>query len=594
MSKQGQKRVLTLDAFIVKRPKPNPGGATGPAFVALHPPKQGSSPTVSAQATARTNGDTCAATPTSSSAHPAASCSPKPKPKPQPKPVPETQPKPTPLPTVKPATPASAPVGATRFIKGWDMWDEHHVKLPCSTKNVIYEAGKASKWRAIEGILGRHLACVQDLEECILQINPSYRGKWDFSGLREFVEKRMQAEERVELFATALPAMQSAVLNTQHLFTEPIPLLVAGKEREVVFTQQQVYCLLSNAFFCTFPHRNQQQGKGPTARKTEYGNFPSINFSGLFRAQYLTISGQANPSHGACAPAQEAKLRCLFSWFQQQASRGTDHTLSIRRVVGARVDWEGCSRQLAKLTCSTEGSIEDADPSLVHVDFANKFLGGGILGKGCVQEEIMMAQFPEMIVARLVTEALEDNEAIIFTGVERFSAVSGYGDKVEFRGPVTDRSRVESNIRQRTICAVDAFDFSQPDTTIEEQFSPRYLNRELGKAYTGFSAASVNASSQGLATGNWGCGAFKGDRELKALLQLCASSAAGYMQLLYYTFGDEPFALGFVELHQRLCRARVTVGQLYMWLADLYSARKTQAPPPTAFAHVASYLRGFE
>lgn len=52
-----------------------------------------------------------------------------------------------------------------------------------------------------------------------------------------------------------------------------------------------------------------------------------------------------------------------------------------------------------------------------QVDFANRFLGGGVLGLGAVQEEIRFCICPELIVTRLFCEALEDNECIIITGM---------------------------------------------------------------------------------------------------------------------------------------------------------------------------------
>lgn len=39
--------------------------------------------------------------------------------------------------------------------------------------------------------------------------------------------------------------------------------------------------------------------------------------------------------------------------------------------------------------------IDDYNYSL-RVDFANEYIGGGTLGFGCVQEEIMFASFPEL------------------------------------------------------------------------------------------------------------------------------------------------------------------------------------------------------
>ncbi len=52
----------------------------------------------------------------------------------------------------------------------------------------------------------------------------------------------------------------------------------------------------------------------------------------------------------------------------------------------------------------------------LQVDFANRFVGGGVTGSGLVQEEIRFLINPELIAARLFTEALEDNECLIVTG----------------------------------------------------------------------------------------------------------------------------------------------------------------------------------
>lgn len=60
-----------------------------------------------------------------------------------------------------------------------------------------------------------------------------------------------------------------------------------------------------------------------------------------------------------------------------------------------------------------------------QVDFANRKVGGGVLRDGCVQEEILFVLYPELICARLFTEALEEDEALLITGVERFNEYKG-------------------------------------------------------------------------------------------------------------------------------------------------------------------------
>lgn len=52
----------------------------------------------------------------------------------------------------------------------------------------------------------------------------------------------------------------------------------------------------------------------------------------------------------------------------------------------------------------------------MQVDFASRWIGGGVLSSGLVQEEILFLMSPELIVSRLFTERLADNECLIITG----------------------------------------------------------------------------------------------------------------------------------------------------------------------------------
>ena len=55
------------------------------------------------------------------------------------------------------------------------------------------------------------------------------------------------------------------------------------------------------------------------------------------------------------------------------------------------------------------------------MDFANEYVGGGVLGQGCVQEEIRFLVCPELIIARLITEKLDSNEVLEVVGAETYS-----------------------------------------------------------------------------------------------------------------------------------------------------------------------------
>ena len=74
--------------------------------------------------------------------------------------------------------------------------------------------------------------------------------------------------------------------------------------------------------------------------------------------------------------------------------------------------------------------MEDvAEPSLL-VDFANKHIGGGVLGFGWVQEKILFLIHPELLLSCLIcVDPMAENEAILLVGAERTAEYSGYADK---------------------------------------------------------------------------------------------------------------------------------------------------------------------
>lgn len=70
----------------------------------------------------------------------------------------------------------------------------------------------------------------------------------------------------------------------------------------------------------------------------------------------------------------------------------------------------------------------------LKVDFANKFLGGGALMSGCVQEELMFANHPELFTAQLLCEAMKPNECIFLSGYKKYFKNKGYGWSAAYDG----------------------------------------------------------------------------------------------------------------------------------------------------------------
>lgn len=160
-------------------------------------------------------------------------------------------------------------------------------------------------------------------------------------------------------------------------------------------------------------------------------------------------------------------------------------------------DWANCDSDFnrIKLHVAADGLIEDG-VGLLQVDFANKFLGGGVLGLGCVQEEIRFVINPELLVTRLFVEMMQPNEAIFFIGSERFCKFTGYATNFKFDGNllsllvliclfilalvgefIDKTPRDKSRRRLCDIVAINATKFFRP----AEQFRDFLMQRELNK-----------------------------------------------------------------------------------------------------------------
>lgn len=221
--------------------------------------------------------------------------------------------------------------------------------------------------------------------------------------------------------------------------------------------------------------------------------------------------------------------------------------------------------------------IEDQSVEALEVDFANKYLGGGALSRGCVQEEIRFMINPELIVGMLFLASMADNESIEIVGAERFSNYSGYASSFRFTGDHEDKRGVDSFGRRRTrIIAIDAL--CSPG---KKQYSIEFLLREANKAFCGFLDQQVSESEIGIATGNWGCGAFGGDPQVKAVIQWLAASQATRPFILYYTFGlEELQKLEMVV--QWIMSHKWSVGELWNMLVE-YSIQRLKRRTSVGF-----------
>ncbi|KAL2349430.1 hypothetical protein Fmac_003430 [Flemingia macrophylla] len=449
-------------------------------------------------------------------------------------------------------------------------------------------------------------------------------------GYALFFDEVMSRDESRQWFQEVLPALGNLLLRFPSLlethYQNPNPNIMAidgeedmltstalrlldSQQPGIVFLSQElIAALLACSLFCLFPVNERRLKR-----------LPAINFDGL------TLYDNYNRK-------QENKIWCIVHYFQRISCEMPKGVVSFeRKVLPFENDsihisypdanfWSTSDIPLCNFEVHSSGLIEDQSSGAVEVDFANKYLGGGALGGGCVQEEIRFMVSPELIAGMLFLPAMAENEAIEIVGVER------YASSFRFSGDYVDEREVDTIGRRKTrIAAIDAL--CEPGM---RQYRAKFLLREINKAFCGFlnqctcqqyqkilqengcssspfdaaTSTSMESSEEknsnhiirnsqnnfhrmdqgnniGVATGNWGCGAFGGDPEVKTIIQWLAASQALRPFIAYYTFGLEALQ-NLDEVTHWISSQRWTVGDLWNMLIE-YSTNKLKGETNIGF-----------
>ncbi|KAI6185438.1 CBN-UNC-1 protein [Aphelenchoides besseyi] len=245
------------------------------------------------------------------------------------------------------------------------------------------------------------------------------------------------------------------------------------------------------------------------------------------------------------------KLNFIISYFNSLSHNMPEGMITILRQSTCSIDFSLWDASLADVFLDNDNVIENCIDE-AHVDFANKLIGGGVFSQGCLQEEIRFLISPECLISCLLCEMLNDNEAILILGAQRFSFYEGYGNTFKYVGGYRNRFKLPRTLlghHPTEIIAIDALPFEAGKQ--HEQFYANKINRELKKAFIGFAIKTPNTRCQSIATGNWGCGAFGGNLELKS------ASLTG-RDLHYFTFKNYALGSSFAQLKNMLEKRNLT------------------------------------
>lgn len=347
----------------------------------------------------------------------------------------------------------------------------------------------------------------------------------------------------------------------------------------VAWSKGQCLCILTCSFFTLFPRTSVN------CECEEVEGLPSINFEEMYfsRAEsvetekmrmileyfYTMVITRGYPDVTANPPVVVQPDEVHEQ--QQQATQGSIYILRHQASatdVRQRLErlWD---QPLIPFVVHRERESIDDESQMLRVDFANALIGGASLAYGCVQEEITFSLCPELNTARLIHTPMGDNEAIVICGAEQFALLKPgtYGGGMKFLSATTQR-------RGGAVLAIDAMDYRSVPRSA--QFTMNLIERELVKCYAAFSAPVERcgvpaAEAKCVATGNWGCGVFRGDLELKFLVQWLACSLAD--KTMHYFPFDQLHVVNSLNasapLGNLLLNGKVTFGKIFSFLEQL-------------------------
>ena len=336
-----------------------------------------------------------------------------------------------------------------------------------------------------------------------------YRGKAKF-----FEELEKSFPEDGKKFLKVYNNISKLILDMDKFFPNgEIEILKSNTTNKIILTRLQVALLFILGFFDIFqPYiKIMNINRGYDFEPVFDPNYGPSFAKGRSFINYMTVIGK---------------------WLEENNPILNEKITYLRE--NKQVDIENFKniQKLCDIEIIEQGSMFNTEAKFC-IDFANKYIGGGALSGGCVQEEILFAVEPEAIVSMFLMEVMDDNDAIRIDNLIQYSNYSGYAFSFKYEESAI---KDEQNLIRHNIIAIDAV------CSYSGGVDKESIKRDLIKAYVGFNLINfddkdVAKMPKTISSGNWGCGAFGGDYELKFIQQWLAATYAGVEKLYYYTFG---------------------------------------------------------
>lgn len=454
-----------------------------------------------------------------------------------------------------------------------------YLSLPWSVgKTITAEHNlKIDPWKRIQRIFDedKGISTSKDLVQFMQALLIRRERRIFFSSLKYAVDEKLSSEEKALFLSEVIPWMKELVLQASSSM-EDIPLMKSGGNSMIQLSRQHIITLLTCSFFSLFCR----------PEKYDFRHYWILDKVRCFSVPNMFVMLSAEPS-----PSQVSKVYAILLYFitcyEYREAYFTQEPINLERShLKVFPDFSASDKPLLPVTL-TDKLIEE-DATTLQAIFANKLIGGGVLGHGCVQEEIRLIVSPELLVALALCEQLEESEALFCDGALQFVSYSGYARSFNVEGRIAPHNLEGSSAvfplvlsaTKASVVWMDAISFRRMSK--DAQYSKTYIDREVKKSYVAFRRRkdALKNDATIISTGNWGCGAFCGDPQLKILLQWCSASEAE--RSIQYSVFDQSLE-GFDKVKKKLEEEKWTVGRLYSSLIGFQSS-------PNHFKHIIDYV----
>ena len=394
-------------------------------------------------------------------------------------------------------------------------------------------------WERTKEIFNKDIKTISDINSTFYEGNSGF-----------FKELEKSYPEEGNEFLKVFGNIRNLVLDSEKILKDEIKILTTKATDKLILNRKQVALIFTLGFFEIFEFDLERM------KVNLRYNFEDI----------LKSNRGPDLSKGRCFLNY---LTVIGRWLEENNPLLDENVTFIRENKEFDINNFDSDQKLCEIEIVEKGSMFDSEAAF-YVDFANQYIGGGALSGGCVQEELLFAVNPEAIVSIFLMQKMNDNDAIRIDNLIQYSNYSGYARSFKFEN---DATKDITKIKKYNIIAIDAVcTFSSGGVEKES------VERDLIKAYIGFNLINFGDENvvklkKTISTGNWGCGAFGGDFELKFLQQWIAASFAGVEKLYYYTFERKEMAdvinnqnkiklFKVKDLYMKLTKANLIKGQV--------------------------------